>query len=304
MVGDLASGRSEVEALRRWRDRIRAARHNAMKWHKWQINQGIVPPGPIIPGTAGGDSYPGGPGARLPASADAPPLYRSRPPAKAKGLGGKGVPLARSQTPVKSKGSGGKGRGRGNQSASKGGKKGAHPGRGEYSRYASYSEATSDAVPSIQFQDSVPEGQAKGAPPKGPPSASGRTGVPSDPVPAQEHMPESIRRLSPEAIEEERRAAEAFNAFMDASPTGSRPVVPKPALTAAAGEPPTPTMTYAGPVAPALAPEPKGQAATGAQAETIEPDAGPAPAGEEDEGTATVSSHPPLHQPAAVTVLD
>ena len=169
MVGDLASGRSEVEALRRWRDRIRAARHNAMKRHRWQIDQGIVPPGPIIPG----------PGARLPASADAPPLCRSRTPAKAKSPGGKGVPLARSQTPGKSKGSGGKGRGRGSQSASKGGKKGAHPGRGEYSRYAGYSDATSDAVPSIQFQDSAPEGQAKGALPKGPPSASSRSERPS-----------------------------------------------------------------------------------------------------------------------------
>ena len=63
-------------------------------------------------------------------------------------------------------------------------------------------------------------------------------------------------------------------------------------------------MTYAGPVAPALASEPTGQVATGAQAETIEPDAGPAPAEKGDDGTATVRSYPPLHQPAAVTVLD
>ena len=147
MVEDLANGWTEVAARRRWRDRIRAARHNAMSWHNWQINQGIVPSGPILPGTAGGDGDLGGPGARLPAPADAPPLYRSRPPAKAKGPGGKGVPPDRSQTPVKSKGSGGKGRGRGSQSASKGGKKGAHPGRGEYSRYAGYSEATSTFYP-------------------------------------------------------------------------------------------------------------------------------------------------------------
>ena len=185
---DLANGRSEVEALRRWRDRIRAARHNAMKWHNWQIDRGIVPPCPIIPG----------PGARLPAAADAPLLYRGRTPAKAKSPGGKGLPLARSQTPGKAKGSGGKGRGMGSQSASKGGKKGAQPGRGEHSRYAGYSDATSDSVPSIQFQDSVPEGQAKGAPPKGPPFASGRTGVPRDPVPTPEYIPESMRGLSPE----------------------------------------------------------------------------------------------------------
>ena len=119
MVEDLASGWSEVEARRRWRDRIRAARHTAMKLHNWQINQGIIPSGPISPETGVRDSDLGGEGTRLSASADAPPLYRSRLPAKAKGPGGKGVPLARSQTPVKSKGTGCKGRGKGSQSASK-----------------------------------------------------------------------------------------------------------------------------------------------------------------------------------------
>ena len=221
MVEDLANGRSEVEALRRWRDRIRAARHNAMKWHNWQIDRGIVPPGPTMPG----------PGARLPAAADAPPLCRGHTPAKAKSPGGKGFPLARSQTPGKAKGSGGKGRGTGGQPAGKGGKKGAHLGRGEHSRYAGYSGATSDSAPSIQFQDSVPAGQAKGAPPKGTPFAAGRTGDPRDPVPIPEYIPESMRGLGPEEFEEAPREAEAFNAFLDSFPKGSRPAVPKPCST-------------------------------------------------------------------------
>ena len=35
---DLANGYTEVEALRRLRDRVRAARHNAKKWHTWQVD--------------------------------------------------------------------------------------------------------------------------------------------------------------------------------------------------------------------------------------------------------------------------
>ena len=140
MVEDLASGWSEVEARRRWRGRIRAARHTAMRWHNLQIRQGIIPSGPIRPATGARDGDLGGAGAHSSASSNAPPLYRSQPPAKAKSPGGKGFPLDRSQTPAKSKGTGGKGRGKGSQSAGEGGKKGAHPGRGEHSRYAGYSE--------------------------------------------------------------------------------------------------------------------------------------------------------------------
>ena len=191
MEEDIANGRTEVEALRRWRDRIRAARHNARKWHNWQVERGIVPPGPINPE----------PGAPLPAATEAPPPYRGRTPAKTKSPGGKGFPLARSPTPGKAKGSGGKGRGAGGQPAGKGGKKGAHPGRGEHSRYAGYPRATNDSVPSILFQDSVPAGQAKGAPPKGTPFAAGRTGDPSDTVPIPEYIPDAMRGLSPEEFE-------------------------------------------------------------------------------------------------------
>ena len=135
-----------------------------MRWHNLQIRQGIIPSGPIRPATGARDGDLGGAGAHSSASSNAPPLYRSQPPAKAKSPGGKGFPLDRSQTPAKSKGTGGKGRGKGGQSAGKGGKKGAHPGRGEHSRYAGYSEATSGAAPFTQFQESVPEGQAKGDP--------------------------------------------------------------------------------------------------------------------------------------------
>ena len=205
MVDDLASGWSEIEARRRWRNRIRAARHTAMRWHNWQIEQGIIPSGPIRPATGARDGDRGGAGAPSSAHPSAPPLYRSQPPAKAKSPGSKGLPLDRSQPPAKSKGTGGKGLGKGGQSAGKGGKKGAHPGRGEHSRYAGYSEATNGAAPSTKFQASVPEGQAKGAPPKGPPSTPGRTDVSSGPVSAQGYMPESISHFNPAEIEEERR---------------------------------------------------------------------------------------------------
>ena len=304
MADDLASGWSEIEARRRWRDRIRAARHTAKRWHNWQIQQGIIPPGPILPATGARDGDRGGAGAHSSAHPTAPPLYRSRPPSKAKSPGGKGLPLDRSQTPAKSKSSGGKGRGKGGQSAGKGGKKGAHPGRGEHSRYASNSEATSDAAPSTQFQESVPEGQAKGAPPKGPPTTPGRTDVSSGPVSAQGYMPESISHLSPGEIEEERRIAEAFNAFLDTCPNPEpKPVTPKPAPTAAAWKPHIPTMSSTGPVAVALAPEPTEQVGAGAPAKAVEPGVDPASVvGGEDE-SATVGSYPPHYQPAAVTVL-
>ena len=293
MVGDIANGKIETEALRRWRDRIRAARHNARKWYDWQVERGIVPSGPITPE----------PGAPLPAATEAPPLYRGRTTAKAKRPGGKGFPLARSQTPGKAKGLG-KGRGAWGQPAGKGGKKGAHPGRGEHSRYAGYSRATSDSVPSVQFQDSVPAGQAKGAPPKGTPSTAGRTGDPSDNVPIPEYIPDAMRGLSPAAFEAARREAEAFNNFLESFPAGSQPVIPKPAPSAAAGKTTSPMMTYAGPVVPNPTPEPLAQMATSEPTDAVGLDTSPAPAGEEAEGTAPVGDYPPLHQPAAVTVLD
>ena len=148
------------------------------------------------PGTGAGDGH-GGAAAHSAADPNAPPLYRSRPPAKAKGPGGKGLPLDRSQTPAKSKGSGGKGRGKGGQREGKGGRKGAHPGRGEYSRYAGYSEATSGAAPSAQFQESVPEGQAKGAPPEEPPSTTGGADASRRTVSAKGYMPDGNQPAQP-----------------------------------------------------------------------------------------------------------
>ena len=233
---DLANGYTEVEALRRLRDRTRAARHNAMKWHTWQVERGIVPPEA---------------GARLPAATEAPPPYRGSAPAEAKGPGGKGVPPARSRTPGQAKGSGGKGRGSGSQPAGKGGKKGAHPGRGEYSRYAGYSGAASGSGPSAQFRDSVPAGQAKGAPPKGTPFAAEGTGDLGSPAPAPEYVPSYLSGLNPEELAEARKQAEAFNAFLDAFPSGSRPVIPEPAPSLAAGKAPSPMVAYSGLGAPA-----------------------------------------------------
>ena len=305
MEDDLAGGWTETGARRRWRDRIRAARHVAMKIHNWQIDQGIILPGP----TRTPSDWDGGrrshrtrspPGCR---PSRAPSLQE--PPSRQKSPGGKGLPLDRSQTPAKSKGTGGKGKGKGGQSTGKGGKKGAHPGRGEHSRHVGYSEATSGAAPSTQFQESVSEGQAKGASPKGPPSTPGHTDASSGPVSAQGYMPESLRHLSPGEIDAERRIAEAFNAFLDAFPTPEQqPAASKPAPTAAAWKPHTPTMPSPGPVAPVPAPEPTAQVGAGAPAEAAEPDVDPAPVVEGEDEPATVGSYPLHYQPAAVTVLN
>ena len=115
MVEDFANGKTELEARRRWRDRIPSARHTAMRWYNWQVEQGIVPPGPLPPEEVAGDGGQAEPAAQPAADSDEPPLYRSRPPAKAKGQGGKGG-------------------GKGGKRDGKGSKKGAHPGRVEYSR--------------------------------------------------------------------------------------------------------------------------------------------------------------------------
>ena len=93
-------------------------------------------------------------------------------------------------------------------------------------------------------------------------------------------MPESISHLSPAEIEEERRIAEAFNAFLDIVSTPEpQPVALKPAPTAAAWKPHIPTMASTRPVASALAPEPTEQVGAGAPAEAVEPDVDPASVG-------------------------
>jgi hypothetical protein len=68
---DVAGGMTESEARRRWRDRTRAARKQARDWHQYQIDNGLVEPGPLPPGPE-------------PAAARGPPQYRDvgyRPPA-------------------------------------------------------------------------------------------------------------------------------------------------------------------------------------------------------------------------------
>ena len=178
---DLANGYTEVEALRRLRDRTRAARHNAMKWHTWQVERGIVPPEA---------------GARLPAATEAHPPYKGSAPAEAKGPGGKGVPPARSRTPGQAKGSGGKGRGSGSQLAGKGGKKGAHPGRGEYSRYAGYSGAASlGTVRSILGQR--PGGPSQGSTSQGNPLCGRRHRRSRQPCTCPRVCPRLLERSRP-----------------------------------------------------------------------------------------------------------
>ena len=304
MVDDLASGWTEIVARRRCRDRIRAARHTAMRWHIWQLQQGIIPPGFILPPeSAGGDDH-GGPAAHPAADPNAPPLYRSRPPAKVKGPGSKGIPFHKSQTPAKTKGSGSKGRGKGGQPEGKGGRKGAHPGRGEYSRYAGYSEATSGAAPSAQFQESVPDGQAKGVPPEEPPSIIGGVDALGGTASAKGYMPTAISQLTPAEIEEERRIAEEFNAFLGSflAPQPN-PVAPNPAPTASAWKPQLPTRPPIGREAEILSAVHTEQGEAGAPAEAAEPNVDLAPSVGADGEPATVGSYPPYHKPAAVTVL-
>ncbi len=68
---DVAGGMTAIEARRRWRDRTRAARKQARDWHQYQIDHGLVEPGPIPPGPES-------------AAALGPPQYRDvgyRPPA-------------------------------------------------------------------------------------------------------------------------------------------------------------------------------------------------------------------------------
>ena len=305
MEEDLEGGGNETEARRKWRDRIRAARHNAMKLHYWQIDRGIIPPGPILPASGMGDGDRIGRGAHLAVDPQGPPPYRTRPPAKAKGPGGKGLPLDRSQTPAKSKGTGGKGKGKGGQSTGKGGKKGAHPGRGEHSRHVGYSEATSGAAPSTHLQESVPEGQAKGASPQGPLLLLVTQMPRADRSPPKGTCLSHFATSGPDKIDEECRIAEAFNAYLDAFSAPERqPAVFKPAPTAAAWKPHLPTMPSTGPVAPILAPDPTAQGGAGAPAEAAEPDVNPAPMVEGEAEPATVGSYPLHSPPAADTALN
>ena len=216
----------------------------------------------------------------------------------------KGPPLPRSQHTAQAKGTGGKGRGKGGHGEGKGGKKGAHPGRGEYSRYAGYSEAASGAAPSVHFQESVPKGQAKGAPPEEPPSTTGDANESGRTARATtEFIPTAISQLSPAEIEEERRIAEAFNAFLNAFPAPPpQPAAPRPA-PATTWTPQLPTATPSGSSAETLASEPPGQGAADVSAEAAEPGADLAPPADAEGEPPTIGSYPPLRQPSALTVI-
>ena len=266
---------------------------------------GIVPPGFVLPQRGAGGDGPGGPAAQPAVDPNGPPLYRSRPPAKAKVPGGKGPPFYRSQPPAKAKGTGSKGRGKGGQGEGKGGRKGAHPGRGEYSRYAGYSEATSGAAPSAHFQESVPKGQAKGAPPEEPPSTTGDADESGRTAEATtEFIPTAISQLSPAEIEEERRIAEASYEFLDAFPAPSlQPAAPRPAPATSTWKPQLPTVTPSARSAETLAAELPSQGEADASAEAAEPGANQAPPAYAEGEPPTIGSYPPLHQPSAVTVI-
>ena len=218
MVDDFASGWTEIEARRRWRDRFRAARRTAMCWHTWQLQQGIIQPGFILPLESAGATTTGDLLPIRPLIPTCPLFTGVVPPPRPRAQEARGSPFTRAKLSAKTKGSGGKGRGKGGQPEGKGGRKGACLGRGEYSRFAGYSEATSGAAPSAQFQESVPEGQAKGAPPEEPPSNTGGADKWGATASAKGYMPTAISQFTPAEIEEERRIAEEFNGFLDAFP--------------------------------------------------------------------------------------
>ena len=169
---------------------------------------------------------------------------------------------------------------------------------------ATYSEATSGAALSAQFQESVPEGQAKGAPPEKPPSTTGGADGLGGAVSAMGYMPTAVSQLTPAEVEEDRRIAEEFNAFLDAFLAPQpKPVAPKPAPTASAWEPQLPTrppMGRAAGILPAVHTE---QGEASAPAEAAEPGDDLAPSVGADGEPATVGSYPPYHKPAAVIVL-
>ena len=114
----------------------------------------------------------------------------------------------------------------------------------------------------------------------------------------------AISQLSPAEIEEERRIAEAFNAFLDAFPAPPpKPAAPKPAPTTSTWKPQLPTVTPIGREAETLAAELTEQGKAGASAEAAEPDADLAPSVGANGEPSTVDNYPRYHKPSAATVL-
>lgn len=282
--GDIAAGYPEPVAIQRQRDRARAARHKAVKWYKWQVLRGIVPPDE---------------GAQAAATPKGPPSHKGSASAQAQGSSGKGLPLDRSRTPQQSKGTGGKGRGAGSQPAGKGGKKGAHSGRGEHSRYVGYSGTVDISEPSASFRDSVPAGQGKAGPPKGTPFAAEGTGTLSGPVPASEYVPSYLSNLSAEDLAEERKREEDFLAFLDTFPSGSQPATPGQTLLPVREEDPLPGAAPLEPEAPVPLPGSSPQPAKSDPTVVVRQDMGPASTSRAAGERAQVGEYPPIYQAAS-----
>ena len=204
-------------------------------------------------------------------------------------------PLSSRQPPPTSPPKGGKGEG-------KGGRKGAHPGRGEYSRHAGYSEPTSGATPSAHFQESVPQCQAKGVPPEVPAPTPGKATESSRTAgTTPEFIPTALSRLSPAELAEERKRAEAFNAFLDAFHTPPpQPAAPSPAPVSSTWMPRLPGSQ--GTATPVANPPDKGEADASARAPA--PGTKRAPSAAAEGKASAAGSYPPFHQSSAVTSLE
>ena len=161
-------------------------------------------------------------------------------------------------------------------------------------------------TPSAHFQESIAQCQPKGIPPEVAASTPGKATEPSRTEgTTPEFVPMALSQLSPAEPAEERRRAEAFNAFLDAFPTPPpQPAAPSPAPAWSTWRPKLPTETpgQQGTATPATSPPDQGEADVSGGA--------PAP-GTEQASPATVEgkasaagSYPPFHRASAVTILE
>ena len=117
-------------------------------------------------------------------------------------------------------------------------------------------------------------------------------------------MPTAVSQLTPAEIEEERRIAEGFNAFLDTFPAPQPSLVaPKPASTASAWKPQLPTRPPFGREGETFLAVHTEQGEASAPDEAAEPEVDLALSVGADGEPAAVGSYPPHHKPAAVTVL-
>ena len=179
---------------------------------------------------------------------------------------------------------------------------------GQYSRYAGYSdsEPTSGATPSAHFQESVPKCQPKRIPPEVPTPTPGKAAEPGRTEGTlPEFTPTALRQFSPAELEEERKRAEEFNAFLDAFPAPQHPpAAPNPAPVSSAWRPKLPARTPGPQGTSTPLANPPDQGAADVSEAAPAPGAKQAPPAAVEGKAAAVGSYPPLHRATAVTSLE